>query len=47
MAAEFTLVRVIKAYFSPPGPLIIQDRPRTVHACENGNNLMQQIKWIN
>ena len=31
-----------------PGPLIIQDRQCTVHGCENGgNNLMQQIKWIN
>lgn len=34
-------------YFFSPGPLIIQDRQCTVHGCENGNNLMQQIKWIN
>lgn len=44
---KFTRQHALKVYFPPSGPLIIQGRPCTVHACENGNNLMQQIKWIN
>lgn len=37
----------IYIFFSFLDLFIIQGRQCTVHGCENGNNLMQQIKWIN
>lgn len=46
--SSYIFIFFFLSFFLSPGPLIIQDRQCTVHGCENGgNNLMQQIKWIN